>query len=922
MDHQYSSQPNRNSDLIRPLWRFSKKNLSSSSGCSERNEDIEEVEPRVYAQEKLIAKPPTEPLAKRRRWAIPDDECDNWSKDVLEFYNNGDQPYCYSALFFQEIKLDKSFWGPLLGYGPLSTIHIEGWVGRLMQWRHRQLMGDPKLKLRWTILPPRFYEHLVDSCHKNAISYCSGKVKPFPSILEVDYVFLPVCLEANMWALFRLDMRSLKLLIYYPQEIDGEKYRRSVHPKFTRMNVYFTYLLVKLGYWKKVKTVENVLIYDDNQEFIQSNNNVKNNEALYVCMLMEHLVSGKPIDRDTDFKVSWFKGSQETCKIDEVLLELVERFEDWNIYEWGEYLWDLTYPKVRNILSRKKAARAERDKARKGKAHVGNKEVPVFQYSAAGFLYPLKMWILETFPELLRRRERDYVPKIPRCLGPRTCPIITWADAVEMMTRADNNPEFLPCLLSPTIEEGRQVWWRLSFLAICGTEWKQEDPTCEAGPSEPVYQEDFVGGSIFREEIVIPAGVEEDVSFMLQGDMFLGEVPQTEKEMQMEVVIRTLREHTYSLNQIMSKLEGLKMQSADGASATTPSTSKKNVVEERTGSSNGGNIQEDPLLLEAGTKWRTPGDLGKAPERPVTDGVTDVYHTPTGAVNTVAHDYGDLVRCLDFTLIDEDEAVEDEEGRPKRRRKLGPACLSPYVTYQLKRRVNITDPSDNEIVRFSKTGQTTKLSLTNGVEVGPEFWTRLLKVNCDSGWLMDDHIWAWSNYLYYSRKPRERWSILPPWFHNTKLIKSLGDGTEEPYPSILETDVVYVPVNMCAHWYLVAFDLLHWTYTVYDSLETPNTSTFVTDYTKELVYRFSHWLWFFDFYTARGKTTEFEEFSRIYEDVPQQVGTSDCGVWLCMFLERLTSYESVKQKNEDQMDDPLQYRRKMAKVFYEHRLAE
>ncbi|KAK9048935.1 hypothetical protein SSX86_032098 [Deinandra increscens subsp. villosa] len=45
---------------------------------------------------------------------------------------------------------------------------------------------------------------------------------------------------------------------------------------------------------------------------------------------------------------------------------------------------------------RKKAARAEREKARKGKAHVGNKEVPGFQYSAAGFLYPLKVIFIVT----------------------------------------------------------------------------------------------------------------------------------------------------------------------------------------------------------------------------------------------------------------------------------------------------------------------------------------------------------------------------------------------------------------------------------------------------------------------------------------------------------------------------------------------
>ncbi|KAK9066881.1 hypothetical protein SSX86_014204 [Deinandra increscens subsp. villosa] len=222
------------------------------------------------------------------------------------------------------------------------------------------------------------------------------------------------------------------------------------------------------------------------------------------------------------------------------------------------------------------------------------------------------------------------------------------------------------------------------------------------------------------------------------------------------------------------------MEAGDGASVTTPS------IYERTGSSNGGNIPKDPRLLEAGTERRSDGDLGNPSEGPVTEGVNDVYHTPMGAVTTVAADYGDLARCLDFTLRDVDE--------------------------------------------------------------------------------------------------------------------------------------VYVPVNMSAHWYLVAFELVNWTYTVYDSLEAPNTSSFVSEYTKELVYRFSHWLLFFDFYQARGKKTEFVEFMRLYDNVPQQVGTSDCEVWVCMFLERLTSYESVKQKHEDPKDDPIQYRQWMAKVFYDHRL--
>lgn len=50
------------------------------------------------------------------KWAIPDDENDNWATDVVDFYNKGDAPFCYSAVFSRRIELDKNFWGILLGY--------------------------------------------------------------------------------------------------------------------------------------------------------------------------------------------------------------------------------------------------------------------------------------------------------------------------------------------------------------------------------------------------------------------------------------------------------------------------------------------------------------------------------------------------------------------------------------------------------------------------------------------------------------------------------------------------------------------------------------------------------------------------------------------------------------------------------------
>ncbi|KAL8204848.1 hypothetical protein R6Q57_010471 [Mikania cordata] len=49
---------------------------------------------------------PTEHIRKHK-WAIPDNESDNWSKDVVEFFHAGDSAFCYYAVFFNDEKLDK-----------------------------------------------------------------------------------------------------------------------------------------------------------------------------------------------------------------------------------------------------------------------------------------------------------------------------------------------------------------------------------------------------------------------------------------------------------------------------------------------------------------------------------------------------------------------------------------------------------------------------------------------------------------------------------------------------------------------------------------------------------------------------------------------------------------------------------------------
>ncbi|KAI3760642.1 hypothetical protein L1987_51040 [Smallanthus sonchifolius] len=126
-DDQYNSQPIRKpSSWILDKWRRPKNTEGSSSS----------------EQQNPAGNQPDNFQRPRNRWAIPDDESHNWSETILDFYNHGDKPFCYSAVFFREAKLDKRFWGSLLGFrnnGYLLPEHFEGWVGRLMKWRNREL---------------------------------------------------------------------------------------------------------------------------------------------------------------------------------------------------------------------------------------------------------------------------------------------------------------------------------------------------------------------------------------------------------------------------------------------------------------------------------------------------------------------------------------------------------------------------------------------------------------------------------------------------------------------------------------------------------------------------------------------------------------------------------------------------------------
>ncbi|KAL8205699.1 hypothetical protein R6Q57_009250 [Mikania cordata] len=103
-----------------------------------------------------------------------------------------------------------------------------------LRQRHQQKEGASDM--RWSILPPQFYDYLVDSSTKNTTSFANGESSPLPSFFNVDYVYFPLSDEKHEWLLVQVDLRNVNLVMYCSECFSSEKYRRAIHPKLMKIS--------------------------------------------------------------------------------------------------------------------------------------------------------------------------------------------------------------------------------------------------------------------------------------------------------------------------------------------------------------------------------------------------------------------------------------------------------------------------------------------------------------------------------------------------------------------------------------------------------------------------------------------------------------------------------------------------------------
>ncbi|KAF5776603.1 putative Ulp1 protease family catalytic domain, papain-like cysteine peptidase superfamily [Helianthus annuus] len=282
-------------------------------------------------------------------------------------------------------------------------------------------------------------------------------------------------------------------------------------------------------------------------------------------------------------------------------------------------------------------------------------------------------------------------------------------------------------------------------------------------------------------------------------------------------------------------------------------------------------------------------------------------------------------------MVNEDFNEDPEIVKLRRSERLvkpAAAMLSPYVAFKrLKdikaKRSRNEDRQIDFIKHWYPNCGSQHLSLIVGNSVGPKFWESLLGMDGE-GWLSDDHIFGWMIHMYHSRNENDRWSILPPYFQNyfrytsvDHTCKGYFTGQVDPFPSIHTVDEVYVPLYIeGAHWFLGVFNLLNYTLTIYDSYLNAFEKE-RTDVVCHINFVFDHWLRIHGYNAHRPLPLTYP-FRVIYAtDAPQQSGVlGDCGVWVCIFLDRLINKKPLNN-DKDTQKTAERMRRQLALLFYD-----
>lgn len=169
-----------------------------------------------------------------------------------------------------------------------------------MRLRQAKLLKNPGSQLRWTVLPPAFYDEMKDQDSSVALDM-AGRMEPYPPFWEVDYVYLPLSIGVGDWLLVRIDMRNMVITQYWTDDRWRNEMRHEVAHYMEMVTLFFGWFLERIRYWLRSNRVDKTPISVGLVQLdVPQDNGKVDNAGVLVCMMMEKLVKKKSLLLEMD----------------------------------------------------------------------------------------------------------------------------------------------------------------------------------------------------------------------------------------------------------------------------------------------------------------------------------------------------------------------------------------------------------------------------------------------------------------------------------------------------------------------------------------------------------------------------------------------------------------------------------------------
>lgn len=213
----------------------------------------------------------------------------------------------------------------------------------------------------------------------------------------------------------------------------------------------------------------------------------------------------------------------------------------------------------------------------------------------------------------------------------------------------------------------------------------------------------------------------------------------------------------------------------------------------------------------------------------------------------------------------------------------------------------------------------------NGTDQSPD----KLKI----GWLTDEHMNAWMEFLIRYRSPDANWTVAKSataaWLvsHSGRVpvlsfdseIRGTLNGSTPPYPSWDNIQWVLMPLHICGnHWVTAIINLHDSTFYVLDSMEIPAHRNDLLMFLSEWTDVLNQCLMELGHFERTGRQPyKFDlNYNKYGYAIPQQTNGSDCGVITCWLITQFVVGSLPPTFDSNDVDS---FRVTMGRLFYECR---